>query len=168
VCLVGAIGREKGYDVLLEAARDAAARALPLDFVVVGYSIDDARLEATGRVFVTGPYREADVEALIRAQAAHLAWLASICPETWCYTLGQAWRAGLRVAAFDIGAQADRIREHGGGWLLPLGLPARAVNNALLAVCAPTGDECATPTDDVQMRNHPANTSFVSGQPKRV
>jgi GT2 family glycosyltransferase/glycosyltransferase involved in cell wall biosynthesis len=166
VCLIGAIGREKGYDVLLEAARDAAARALPLDFVVVGYSIDDARLEATGRVFVTGPYREADVEALIAAQAAHLAWLASICPETWCYTLGQAWRAGLRVVAFDIGAQAERIREHGGGWLLPLGLPARAVNNALLAVRAPTGDECATPTGDVQMRNQSLDTSFVSGQPK--
>jgi GT2 family glycosyltransferase/glycosyltransferase involved in cell wall biosynthesis len=167
VCLVGAIGREKGYDVLLQAARDAAARDLPLDFVVVGYSIDDERLEATGRVFVTGPYRDPEVEALIRAQSAHLAWLASICPETWCYTLGQAWRAGLRVVAFDIGAQAERIREHGGGWLLPPGLPAPAVNNALLAVRAPAGNECATPTGDVQMRNHPVNTSFVPGQPKR-
>jgi GT2 family glycosyltransferase/glycosyltransferase involved in cell wall biosynthesis len=151
VCLVGAIGLEKGYDMLLQCGRDAAARDLPLDFVVVGYSIDDERLQATGRVFVTGPYREAEVEALIAAQSAQLAWLASIVPETWCYTLGQAWRAGLSVVAFDIGAQAERIREHGGGWLLPLGLPPSAVNNALLAVRAPASDECATPTDDGQI-----------------
>ena len=35
-------------------ARDAAERRLPLEFVVVGHTIDDRRLLATGRVFVTG------------------------------------------------------------------------------------------------------------------
>ena len=57
VCVVGAIGVHKGYDVLLACARDAARRDLDLEFVVVGHTIDDARMMATGRVFVTGRFR---------------------------------------------------------------------------------------------------------------
>ncbi|MBN8890532.1 MAG: hypothetical protein BGP12_06280 [Rhodospirillales bacterium 70-18] len=140
VCVVGAIGPVKGYDVLLACARDAAWRDLPLEFVLAGHSTDDARLMLTGRIAITGPYREADAEAMVRRLGADLAWLPSIWPETWCYTLGTAWRAGLRVAAFDIGAPAERIRRAGRGWVLPLGLPAGAINNALLAVNLAAGD----------------------------
>ena len=143
VCIVGGIGVEKGFDVLLACARDAEARGLPIEFIVVGHTRDDRRLLATGRVFITGPYDDAEVEALIRAQDAHLAFLPSIWPETWCFTLGHAWRAGLAVAVFDIGAQAERIRRTGRGWVFPLGLPPHAVNNALLAVPPVAGDECA-------------------------
>jgi len=142
ICVIGGIGTEKGYDVLLACARDAAARALPVEFTVVGHTSDDRRLIDTGRVFVTGRYDEAEAVALIRAQDADLAWLPSIWPETWCFTLGHAWRAGLHVAAFDIGAPADRIRRIGRGWLLPLGLPPPAINNALLAVRPVASDEC--------------------------
>ncbi|CAH2599409.1 Glycosyltransferase [Rhodovastum atsumiense] len=142
VCVVGGIGPEKGYDVLLACARDAAGRRLPLEFVLVGHSPDDARLLATGRVFVTGPYEPDEVVAQIRAQDAHLGFLPSVWPETWCYTLGEAWRAGLDVAVFDIGAQSERVRRTGRGWVLPFGLLPAAVNNALLAVAIHSGHEC--------------------------
>ena len=131
--MIGSIGVAKGYDVLLDCARNAALRDLPLEFVVVGYTIDDRRLLATGRVFVTGAFRPEEATTLIQAQCADLALLPSIGPETWCYALSDAWRAGLRVAAFDIGAPAARIRSTGRGFLLPLGLSASAINDALLA-----------------------------------
>jgi glycosyltransferase involved in cell wall biosynthesis len=140
VCVIGAVGQVKGYDVLLECARDAAWRDLPLSFALAGHTPDDDRLLETGRVAITGPYRDAEAESLVRGLKADLAWLPSIWPETWCYTLGIAWRAGLRVAAFDLGAPAERIRRTGRGWLLPLGLPAAAINNALLAVNLAAGD----------------------------
>ena len=133
VCVVGAIGVHKGYQVVLDCARDAADRQLPLEFVVVGHTIDDRRLLATGRVFVTGTFDPEEAVPLIKAQQATLALLPSIFPETWCLSLAEAWRAGLQVAAFDIGAQAERIRRTGRGFLLPLGLPAQAINNALVA-----------------------------------
>jgi GT2 family glycosyltransferase len=133
VCVVGAIGVEKGYEILLASARDAAERGLPLEFVVVGHTIDDARLLDTGRVFVTGEFQPAEAVPMIRAQDAAIAWLPSVCPETWSFTLSEAWRAGLRVVAFDLGAQAERIRRTGRGVLLPLGLPPAAINSALLA-----------------------------------
>jgi GT2 family glycosyltransferase len=133
VCVVGAIGIHKGYQVVLDCARDAAERGLPLDFVVVGHTIDDRRLLATGRVFVTGGFAPEEAVELIKAQNATLALLPSIFPETWCFSLAEAWRAGLRVAAFDIGAPAERIRRTGRGFLLPLGLKPDSINNALVA-----------------------------------
>ena len=134
VCVVGAIGPEKGYDILLACARDAAMRKLALEFVVVGFTMDDQRLLDTGHAFVTGRYNEAEGEALVRAQAAHMAWLPSIWPETWSFALSLAWQAGLPVVAFDIGAPAERIRHHGQGWVLPLGLAPAAINTTLLGL----------------------------------
>ncbi|HUA77926.1 MAG TPA: glycosyltransferase, partial [Acetobacteraceae bacterium] len=131
VAVIGAISIAKGYDILLAAARDAAWRDLPLNFVLVGYSPDDKRLIETGRVFATGAYQADELPKLIAAQKADFAFLPSVWPETWCFALSEAWRAGLDVAAFDLGAQAERIRATGRGWLLPLGLTAAALNNTL-------------------------------------
>jgi glycosyltransferase involved in cell wall biosynthesis len=144
--IVGGIGVAKGYDTLLACARDAAQRDLALSFTVIGHTEDDERLLAAGRVFITGPYQEQDAVALIRQQRLHLAWLPSIWPETWCYALGEAMRAGLAVAVFDIGAQAERVRHTGRGWTLPLGLSAPAINNALLALRTVAGDVCGRAT----------------------
>lgn len=133
ICIAGAIGLHKGFSVLLACARDARRRGLDLSFVVAGTTIDDQRLIDTGRVFVTGRYDMAEAVDLMRAQNATLAFLPSIAPETWCLTLTELWRAGLRVAAFDIGAPAERIRRTGRGFLLPLGMRPPAINDALLA-----------------------------------
>jgi GT2 family glycosyltransferase len=141
VCVVGGIGAQKGYNVLLACARDAARRALPLDFILVGSSIDDARLLATARVFVTGSYERREAVTLIRAQAASLGFLPSIWPETWCLALTDVWQAGLRAAVFDLGAPAERVRRTGRGFVLPSGLPARSINNALVAAVGLSGHE---------------------------
>jgi glycosyltransferase involved in cell wall biosynthesis len=132
ICVAGAIGLHKGFDVLLACARDAKQRDLDLIFIVAGTTIDDQRLMETGRVFVTGPYQADEAVALIRAQDAALALLPSIWPETWCLGLTELWRAGLCVAAFDIGAPAERIRRTGRGFLFPLHLTPAAINDTLL------------------------------------
>ena len=134
ICVVGAIGREKGYDVLLGCVRDARRRALPLEFVVVGYTADDPRLLDAGPAWITGEFAEADAVALIAAQRADLAFIPSIWPETWCFALSRAWAAGLAAVSFDLGAQAERIRTTGRGFTLPLGLRPPAINDALLAL----------------------------------
>jgi GT2 family glycosyltransferase len=133
VAVVGAIGIDKGYDYLLACARHVAAQRIALEFVVVGHTCDDKRLLDTGVVQITGGYEEAEAVELIRAQEAELGFLPALWPETWSYTLSQMWQAGLEVLAFDLGAQADRIRETGRGSVLPLNLPPAAACRALLA-----------------------------------
>ncbi len=131
--MVGGIGLHKGYDVILACARDAEARGLDLEFVIVGNTTDDARLMATGRVFVTGRFEPDEAVGMIRQQNADLGFVASVCPETWCLTLSDIWRAGLPACAFDFGAPAERIRRTGRGFVLPVGLPTAAINNAMLS-----------------------------------
>jgi glycosyltransferase involved in cell wall biosynthesis len=132
ICVVGAISIEKGYEVLLACARDASRRDLKLEFHLVGESCDDARLLATERVHITGRFDEHEALQLIHAQRAQLGWLPSLWPETWCYALTRMWQAGLKTVAFDIGAQAERIRRTGRGWLYPLGLEPATLNARLL------------------------------------
>jgi hypothetical protein len=143
VCVIGGIGIEKGFDILLGCLRDARARALALDFVVVGHTPDDDALFEAGCLDITGPYRDEEAVELVRARRCDLAFLPSVWPETWCFTLGLAWRAGLAAAVFDLGAQAERVRRTGRGAVLPLGLPAAALNDALRHLCmmeATTGE----------------------------
>ncbi len=139
VLVMGAIGVEKGYDVLLGCVRDAGRRGLPLSFVVAGHTMDDARLLDAGPAFVTGRYEEHEAAALARRQRAQLGFVPSVWPETWCYALSELWRAGLQVAAFALGAQAERIRRAGHGLLLPPGLPVARVNDALLRAALDAG-----------------------------
>jgi GT2 family glycosyltransferase/glycosyltransferase involved in cell wall biosynthesis len=68
-------------------------------------------------------------------------WVAKIAPsfiaifsiwgETYCHTLTEAWAAGVPVLATDIGVLRERIRRHGGGWLLDLHDPGGAYERIL-------------------------------------
>jgi glycosyltransferase involved in cell wall biosynthesis len=133
VATLGALTRDKGFDVLLACARDAARRRLALRFTLVGHSVGDDRLMATGVMFVTGPFAEGEAAGLLAEADADVALLPSVWPETWSYALDELWRAGLPVVAFDLGAPAERIRAGGRGRILPAGLPAGRVNDALLS-----------------------------------
>jgi glycosyltransferase involved in cell wall biosynthesis len=88
-------------------------------------------------VRITGHYEPHEAVALIARQQASVAWLPSIWPETWCYTLTEAWQAGLDVLAFDIGAPAERIRRTGRGWVFPLGISTTALNDRMLMLNSP-------------------------------
>ena len=133
IAVVGGIGVAKGYEILLACALDAKQRSLPLEFLIAGSSSDDETLLETKRVFITGAYMPGAAESVIAGLHADLAFIPSIWPETWCFTLSEAWRAGLYTLAFDLGAQAERIRGTGRGALLPLGLPVSRVNDILLS-----------------------------------
>jgi len=136
VGLIGAIGDHKGYQVLLKCARDAAARRLPLEFVVIGYTENDRPLLRTGRVEVTGRYVDVEVPHLLGREQPDLVFVASVWPETWCYTLDHALAGGFPVVAFDVGAVAERLRALGDPNLLPLDLDARLINERLLQIGA--------------------------------
>jgi hypothetical protein len=143
---------------LLACARDAARRGLNLTFTLVGHTLDDERLIGTGRVFITGPYEEQDVVALIRAQGADIGFLPSVWPETWCYALSALWQAGLWTVAFDLGAPAERIAATGAGRTVPVGMPASRLNDLFLGASATIGR-----TDNrAQAMSHPVMTAAVT------
>ncbi|WP_147094027.1 glycosyltransferase [Swaminathania salitolerans] len=132
ICIAGAIGREKGFEIVHELARDAAARDLPLEYYVAGYTIDDDLLMKTGRVLVTGEFREDEAVSLIGSLGCDFGLVPSIWPETWCFALSNLMHAGLQVVSFDIGAQSERLRKTGRGPVVPLGMPIPLLSHFLL------------------------------------
>jgi GT2 family glycosyltransferase/glycosyltransferase involved in cell wall biosynthesis len=110
VVIIGAIGKMKGFEVLLACARNARQRRLPIEFILMGYSMNDRLLQEAG-VKITGRYLEENAQKTLRKLSPHMVWLPSVWPETYSYTLSIALQAGLPVVAFDIGAIARRIRE---------------------------------------------------------
>jgi len=140
VAVIGAIAAHKGSRQVLQCAEDAERRRLPIKFVLYGFDGNTnmprlASLETTN----AGRYAEEDLSALLAASGCQLAFFSSVCPETYSYTLSQAFFAGLYPVAFDIGAIARRIREAGWGLVLPFSMvhePAR-INDALLACQIP-------------------------------
>ncbi|MCJ2064324.1 glycosyl transferase, partial [Methylobacterium sp. J-088] len=141
VAVLGAISATKGGLVLQALATDAQTRNRPLRFALVGFC--DPALEGgfeRAGVTRTGRYAS-DNEALdlVWRVAADLILLPAIWPETYSYALTLALRTGLPVAAFDLGAPADRLRADPDGHLLPYALAddPSACNDRLLAIPLP-------------------------------
>ena len=134
VAVIGAIGPHKGSELLHACALDAERRDLALEFRLVGFSDRDDLLRDTGRVSITGAYAQDDLPDLLRNARCDLAFLPSIWPETYCYTLSAAFSAGLFSVALDLGAIAERIRKADWGDLLPADSDASAINDRLIAV----------------------------------
>lgn len=135
VCFVGAIGIEKGFNIVESLVRDADQRNLPLEFILVGRSVDDRLFVKTDRLFITGSYKEEEAVNLVMQQNADLAFFPAIWPETWCYALSIAWRAGLQTVAYDIGAIAQRIKKTQRGWILSSSMTIPNQNDMLLSLC---------------------------------
>lgn len=135
VCLIGAIGIEKGFNIVQELVKDADKRDLPLEYSLVGRTVDDRLFEKTDRLFITGTYKEEEAISLVMQQNADIAFFPAIWPETWCYALSLAWRSGLKTVAYDIGAIAQRIKNTQRGWILSSLMAIPEQNDMLLNLC---------------------------------
>ncbi|CAI3930448.1 glycosyltransferase [Commensalibacter papalotli (ex Botero et al. 2024)] len=135
VCFIGAIGIEKGFNIVHQLVKDADQRDLPLEFSLVGRTVDDRLFEKTDRLFITGTYQEEEAISLVKQQNADIAFFPAIWPETWCYALSLAWRSGLETVAFDFGAIAQRIKNTQRGWILSSLMAIPEQNDMLLNLC---------------------------------
>ncbi|MDP2902433.1 MAG: glycosyltransferase, partial [Methylovulum sp.] len=117
VLIIGAIGKLKGFHAIISCAKQARQNNLPIEFIVMGYTMNDKLMEDAG-VLVTGKYQEHEALEKLTSLAPHVAWLPSLWPETYSYTFSLALKANLPVFAFDIGAIARRAKESGMSELL--------------------------------------------------
>jgi GT2 family glycosyltransferase/glycosyltransferase involved in cell wall biosynthesis len=120
VAVLGAIGPDKGarrIERLVSLARERGAR---VRFVLIGYldvqhvpwQSDDARFTVHGR------YESQDLPDLLAHYRVSLVVYPSAGPETFSYTLSEAWSCGLPVLVPPIGALAERVSESGAGFVM--------------------------------------------------
>ena len=118
--VLGAIGPVKGARRLEKLVERTRARKLPLRWVVVGY-LDrqfQAHQDLDKVLTIHGHYDSRDVEALLNHYRIRLLAFPSAGPETYCYTLTEAWQAGRPALVPPIGAMGERVRASGAGWLM--------------------------------------------------
>ncbi|HWB54184.1 MAG TPA: glycosyltransferase [Tepidisphaeraceae bacterium] len=119
VVLLGALGPEKGINVVETVARLAARRGLPMNFRIIGPTSRKLHGALLSNVLVHGPYQSDELPALLDCCNAHLAWFPSQCPETFSYTLSEAMAAGLPILASDLGAFSERLASRPWSWCAP-------------------------------------------------
>ena len=104
VGVLGALGREKGADVLEKLATMALSERARFSFKLIGYSY--RQLSA---VETTGPYKVENLMALIEQHEVDLILFPAQLPETYSYTLSHALASGLPIIAPNLGAFPERL-----------------------------------------------------------
>lgn len=102
--VLGAVGREKGADVLEMLAEMAQDKGASFRFKLIGYAYRQLNVVET-----TGPYKAEDLPALIEQHEVDLILFPAQCPETYSYTLSHALASGLPIMAPNLGAFPERL-----------------------------------------------------------
>jgi glycosyltransferase involved in cell wall biosynthesis len=140
VAVAGAIGPHKGSELV--ESLPALLEGSDIGIVVIGYT--DRRLGAgwvvPGRLYVHGPYEEDELVSWLRGYRAEIALFPNQVPESFSYSLSQAWAAGVPALVAPLGALAERVTAHGGGWLLASGFDAPVVAARLRELFSPGGE----------------------------
>lgn len=120
VAVLGAIGPDKGARRIERLAALARERGAAVRFVLIGYmDVEHGPWQADDAVFtVHGRYDPADLPDLLAHYRARLVLYPSAGPETFSYTLTEAWAAGLPVLVPPFGALAERVQPTAAGWLM--------------------------------------------------
>lgn len=133
IAFVGAYRPHKGALVFEELVRTGLAADEPRPRWTILGSGDPVLLLRARRAgaAVAGHYRAGSLASRLIAERVDVALLLSIWPETYSLTLTECRQAGVPVVAFDHGAIAERVREAGGGDLVPLERGAAGIAEAL-------------------------------------
>jgi GT2 family glycosyltransferase/glycosyltransferase involved in cell wall biosynthesis len=116
VAFLGGISTIKGSQLVRQLA---AHRTLPSGAPVEWHLIGLFEGPVPENVVNHGRYVRDELPAVMRRVRPHLVAIASICPETYCYTLEESLVCGIPVLVTPLGAPAERVTEYGCGWVLP-------------------------------------------------
>ena len=108
----GNISIHKGANIIADLHRLDSEGRLEIHFL----GTTDPILKSIGHHH--GTYQRSEFFDRIQKIRPHYVGIFSIWPETYCHTLTEAWSSGVPVVALDRGAVGERMRTHGGGWLI--------------------------------------------------
>ena len=124
VVVFGALGANKGMALVEEVMALDRAGEGRFEFHFFGTMARRFNPARQGGI-LHGPYeRERLADALAEVDPSY-AIIGSTTAETYCHALSEAWLCGLPSFVADIGTLQERVRRHGGGWLLAHDDPRR-------------------------------------------
>ncbi len=125
---IGTIDVQKGAAIVTDIVRRLDREGAEARVVVLG-TLNAAR--GSRRLLVTGPYERQDLPGLVERHGINMFLFPSIWPETFSYVVSEMMALGLPIVAFDLGAPAERLRDHPLARLVPV-VSADAALDAIL------------------------------------
>ncbi len=115
----GNLNLAKGSLVLQEMLTAIGQKGLDnVEIVVIGNILDNYCKDS--RLTVTGTYRKENFHKIISSRKVNIIFIPSIWPETFSFTAEEAIMTGLPVAAFNVGAPAERLTAYPKSLLIEL------------------------------------------------
>ena len=109
----------KGYSVLKSFAEFSMGKDYKICMNgLVGDSRPDAFFKNENFIQY-GSYKTDEIYDRIVSQNIGVVFFTSVCPETFSYVVSELMIAGVPIACFDVGAQADKIKEYPLGKIIP-------------------------------------------------
>ncbi|MBT0666294.1 glycosyltransferase [Geobacter pelophilus] len=132
LAVIGHLFPVKGERIIKEMIESERFKSLPVSLQVFGESplYPPGHVSSDGRVSFLGSYRQEALPQLLEQHVIHAVLLPSICPETFSYTTSEAILLGFPVICFNLGAQAERVRQHKCGLIVD-DVSAEALLNAV-------------------------------------
>ena len=121
----GIIKNHKGHDFIKEL--NEIDKENRIEFHFMGIIEDD--LKEIG--IYHGKYERENFCEIVNEIKPSFIGIFSICPETYCHTLTEAWSCGIPVLVTKMGALEERIIKNGGGWFLDHKSPLKAYNKII-------------------------------------
>ena len=115
IAVIGNFMRTKGSDIICEMADIIEKDGINARIVVIGSDLVGVN---NNNINIHGAYKREELPELIEKYEVDIIFIASIWPETFSYTTEEAMLMGMPVAAFNIGAPAERIKEYDKGLII--------------------------------------------------
>jgi GT2 family glycosyltransferase/glycosyltransferase involved in cell wall biosynthesis len=114
--ILGGISAAKGSDIIYEVITNYHNDSVEWHFIGL---LGDQRLNLMERknVIKHGQYRRDELSGLLERIDVDIIALWSPWPETYSYTLSEAWNCGIPVLVTPMGALKERVEKVGGGWV---------------------------------------------------
>ncbi|MBO4582643.1 MAG: glycosyltransferase [Alphaproteobacteria bacterium] len=114
IAILGAIHAAKGAYILSEMGK-LLPKYKNVTITLIGYT---ANKKGFPNIIETGTYIPEDLPNIIEEHNIDIIFIPSICPETFSYTTQEAIEMELKTACFNLGAQAERIKNYHQGLVI--------------------------------------------------
>lgn len=116
IAIVGHLSLQKGAEVVRKFCRYADDNHITdIQLYLFGWNAENVK---SPHLTEMGEYERHNLPERLKKARIELVFIPSVCPETFCYTAGEAISLGYPVACFDLGGQADQVRHSERGVIL--------------------------------------------------
>lgn len=116
IAILGHLSTYKGSEVVRQLCQFADDNHIAdMQLYLFGLNVENV---VSSHLTETGLYERYELAKKLKKYEIDLVFIPSTCPETFCYTAGEAIALGYPVACFDLGGQADQVRNSDKGIIL--------------------------------------------------